>query len=258
VAAKGPDIAGTGVGTLNKCVAILVAVRSGAASVADVARATGLPRGTAHRLVAGLEGHGLLRRSNGSVLSIGPLAAILAAQHAAEVMVACAPPFLEHLRDSAAETAQLFVRRGHTRVCAAAAAGTGRLRDSIGVGDILPLGAGSAAQVLLAWEPAAEGSLPHDARFGTAELAAVRRLGWAQSVGQRDSGLASVSAPVRHRGMVLGAVCVGGPVQRLGDHPGDRLAPLVLEAAQQLGERMAIVTGADGAKPCQGDRPGTA
>ena len=60
--------------------------------------------------------------------------------------------------------------------------------------------AGSAAQVLLAWE---EPDRLHrglrGARFTATALAAVRRRGWAQSVGEREAGVASVSAPVRDR-----------------------------------------------------------
>ena len=46
-------------------------------------------------------------------------------------------------------------------------------------------------------------------------LAEVRRRGWAQSVAERESGVASVSAPVRDAaGTVVAAVSVSGPVER--------------------------------------------
>jgi DNA-binding IclR family transcriptional regulator len=35
-------------------------------------------------------------------------------------------------------------------------------------------------------------------------------------------------------GALLGALCVSGPVSRLGSSPGRRLAPLVVAAAREL------------------------
>jgi DNA-binding IclR family transcriptional regulator len=68
-----------------------------------------------------------------------------------------------------------------------------------------------------------------------ARLAEVRKRGWAESVGEREAGVASVSAPVRDAGgTVLAAISVSGPVERLGRRPGTRLAGPVLEAAAAL------------------------
>ena len=72
---------------------------------------------------------------------------------------------------------------------------------------------GSAAQVLLAWE---EPDRLHrglqGAAFTATALSGVRRRGWAQSVGEREPGVASVSAPVRGpSGRVIAAVSISGP-----------------------------------------------
>jgi DNA-binding IclR family transcriptional regulator len=82
----------------------------------------------------------------------------------------------------------------------------------------------------MAWAPDAD-------RFdlNARRLAAVRSRGWAESVGEREPGVASVSAPVRDRaGGVLGAISVSGPIERLGRRPGRRLAPAVVAAAERL------------------------
>ena len=69
------------------------------------------------------------------------------------------------------------------------------------VGAVLPMTAGSAAQILLAWE---EPDRLHRGlrgrKFTAPPLAEVRRRGWAQSVAEREAGVASVSAPVRGPG----------------------------------------------------------
>ena len=98
------------------------------------------------------------------------------------------------------------------------------------VGALLPLDAGSGGKVLLAWSADAD-------RFPAvtaAERSAVRRRGWADSIAEREPGVASVSAPVLADGLLLAAVCVSGPASRLGPAPGRRLAPAVTEAAREL------------------------
>ena len=112
------------------------------------------------------------------------------------------------------------------------------LRDSIPVGTQLSMKAGSAAQVLLAWEDherLVEGL--QGARFTPTVLAGVRRRGWGESLGEREPGVASVSAPVRgSSGRVIAAVSISGPIERLSRQPGRLHAPAVIAAAERLSE----------------------
>jgi DNA-binding IclR family transcriptional regulator len=78
-----------------------------------------------------------------------------------------------------------------------------------------------------------------DATFTERVLLDVRRRGWAQSVAERESGVASVSAPVRDAaGRVVAAVSVSGPVERIGRRPGVRWAADLLAAAEALQHRL--------------------
>ena len=141
----------------------------------------------------------------------------------------------EALRDVTGESAQLYRRQGDRRVCVAAAERGSGLRDTVPIGSSLPLSAGSAAQVLLAWTP--EDPVVRTAAFTPRTLAEVRRRGWAHSVAERETGVASVSAPVRSRdGRVLAAVSVSGPIERLSRQPGRLHAPAVIAAAERLSE----------------------
>jgi DNA-binding IclR family transcriptional regulator len=103
--------------------------------------------------------------------------------------------------------------------------------------------AGSAAQVLLAWEDSER--IHHgltNARFTAAQLAAVRRRGWAQSMGEREAGVASVSAPVRGpNNRVIAAVSISGPIERLGRQPGRIHAAAVVATAARLSDHISIV-----------------
>ena len=141
-------------------------------------------------------------------------------------LVEAARPALEKLRDISGESVQLYVREGDQRVCVAAVERVGGgLRDMVPVGSVLTLDQGSGGKVLLAWSE----------NVATAEFEEVRRKGWAESVAERESGVASVSAPVFGAGGELaGAVCVSGPVSRMGEQPGKEFAEGVVGAAREI------------------------
>ena len=144
------------------------------------------------------------------------------------------------LRDATGESAQIFRRQGDWRVCVASAERPIGLRDTIPVGTKLSMKAGSAAQVLLAWEDHErlfDGL--QNARFTPTVLAGVRRRGWAQSLGEREIGVASVSAPVRGpSGRIIAAVSISGPIERLTRQPGRLHAEVVSNAARALTEAL--------------------
>src|SRR5213078_253137 len=211
----------SGVGVLDKAVVILAACVDGA-SLAELVERTKLPRATAHRLAQALEIHRILVRDQQGRWRPGPRLGELA-NAAPDVLLSAAAPMLSALR-------------ADERICVAAAERASGLRDTVPVGAVLPMTAGSAAQVLLAWEPpeAVMPLLPR-CRFTGRTLAEVRRRGWAQSVAEREAGVASVSAPIRDRtGRVIAAISVSGPIERLGRRPGDRHAMAVVRAGQRL------------------------
>ena len=76
----------------------------------------------------------------------------LAAAAGEDRLLAAAGPVLARLRDITGESAQLYRRQGDERVCVAAAERLSGLRDTVPVGAALTMTAGSAAQILLAWE----------------------------------------------------------------------------------------------------------
>lgn len=224
----------SGVGVLDKSVSVLEAVQGGARTLADLQTSTGLSRATAHRLAVALEVHRLLRRDRSGRWLLGPRLTELAGGTPSDALLERAGPVLARLRDSTGESAQLYRRVGDTRVCVAAAERGSGLRDTVPVGSVLPLTAGSAAQVLLAWDD--DAVLPRDAAYTARALAEVRRRGWAASVGEREAGVASVSAPVRGPdGAVVAAVSVSGPIERLTRSPGRLHADAVVAAGAELG-----------------------
>ncbi|GAA2760444.1 transcriptional regulator, IclR family [Actinopolymorpha cephalotaxi] len=230
----------SGVGVLDKAALVLGALEAGPATLAGLVQVTGLARPTAHRLAVALEHHRLVARDMQGRFILGPRLGELAAAAGEDRLLAAAGPVLARLRDITGESAQLFRRQGEGRVCVAAADRPTGLRDSIPVGTQLTMQAGSAAQILLAWEePERMHRGLQGAKFTAATLAAVRRRGWAQSVGERETGVASVSSGIRSpSGKVVAAVSVSGPLERLSRQPGRMHAPAVMAAAERLSEAL--------------------
>jgi DNA-binding IclR family transcriptional regulator len=230
----------SGVGVLDKAARVLTALEGGPATLAALVSATGLSRPTAHRLAVALEHHRLVARDVQGRFVLGPRLAELSSAAGEDRLLAAAGPVLARLRDITGESAQLFRREGDLRVCMAAAERQTGLRDSIPVGSQLTMLAGSSAQILLAWEePERMNRGLQGAVFDAAALANIRRRGWAQSVGEREAGVASVSAAVRSpSGKVVAAVSVSGPLERMTRQPSRMHAPAVMAAADRLTESL--------------------
>ena len=198
----------SGIGVLDKAAAVLDALEAGPMTLTDLVEATGLARATAHRLAAALEVHGFVGRDGDGRFQLGP-------RLSQPGLPTVARPALEALRDATGESVQLYVRRGDQRLCVEALESPHGLRTIVRVGAVLPLEVGSAGKVL------------------REDPAALKR-GWADSVEERQKGVASVSAPVWDDGRLVAAVSVSGPVERTTRTPGRRYAKAVVEAARSI------------------------
>jgi DNA-binding IclR family transcriptional regulator len=198
----------SGIGVLDKAVAVLDALAAGPLSLPQLVDATGLPRATAHRLAAALEVHEFVGRTADGRFQLG-------ARLSEPGLAGIARPALETLRDTTGESVQLYVRRGNQRLCVEALESPHGLRTIVPVGALLPLDVGSAGRIL------------------REDPAAIRR-GWAESVEERQRGVASASAPIYENGRVVAAVSVSGPVERTSRAPGRRYAKAVVAAARAV------------------------
>jgi DNA-binding IclR family transcriptional regulator len=216
----------SGVGVLDKAVVVLQVLARSPRTLGELVEATGLSRATAHRLAVALEAHGLVRRDDEGRFALG-VQLVALGRAAAETfpLAASAQPALRSLRDATGESVQLYVRQGDRRVCIASLESPHGLRTIVAMGASLPLDAGSAGRVLSAPPVGAE--------------SATNRRQWVESVGEREAGVASVSAPVLGPdGVALGAVSVSGPIERTTKHPGRRYGDAVVAAAMEI-ERAA-------------------
>jgi DNA-binding IclR family transcriptional regulator len=211
---------------LDKAVAILEALRNEPKALADLAVATSLPRATAHRLAVALERHGFVGRDGDGRFQLGTRLVDLANSAAPARLAEVARPVLVMLRDATGESTQLYVPHDGVRVCLLSLESPHSLRTIVPVGGALPMDKGSAGKVL-AGDPAA-----------------VRR-GWAESVEERERGVASVSAPIVVNGDVIAAVSVSGPLERTTRQPGKRYAEAVVQAARAVERAVAFRPSAD-------------
>ena len=210
----------SGIGVLDKAFTIIDALEAGPRSLNDLVAATSLSRATAHRLAVALEVHGMVRRDDEGRFALGMR--LVALGHAASDdlnIVEAARPALEALRDGTGESVQLYVRDGDRRVCTLSLESPHGLRTIVPLGAALPLDVGSAGKVLRGVTGA---------------------KGWAESVGEREEGVASVSAPVFDAsGRVVAAVSVSGPIQRTTKAPGRRYGAAVVAAARATTDLIA-------------------
>ncbi|MDO5684446.1 MAG: IclR family transcriptional regulator [Propionibacteriaceae bacterium] len=229
----------SGIKVLDRAVAILFAVAPDPLSLTDLCAATGLPRATTHRLATALETHRLLARHADGRWTIGPALAALGAG-GKDQLIDAATPVMAELVNTTGESVQLYQLDGASRTCVAALEPPSGLQNTVPVGSRLPLTSGSAAKVFLAHGPAqlAEALLA-DAAFSPAEVTTVAEQGWAESVAEREVGLASLSAPVfSSTGAFVAVLSVSGPSERLRPHPGKKWGADLVAAARRLSEAL--------------------
>ncbi len=187
------------------------ALSRGPLDLAGVQAVTGLPRATAHRLAVALELHGLVRRDPQGRFCLG-FELIHLGQAAEEQfpLAELARPILTALRDETGESVQLYVADAEGRRCVVSLESTHGLRWIVPQGALLPLDRGSAGRVL-------------------------RGDDVAESVEERERGVASVSAAVRDRNRrIIAAVSLSGPLERLTREPRRRFGRAVETAAHAV------------------------
>lgn len=214
----------SGVGVIDKSVAVIEALAEGPCSTGELVERTGINRATVHRLASALETHGLVRRTVDGRFALGyRFVALARTIDGLDTLCDAARPHLRALSDRTGESAQLYVRDGDHRICVEVAESAHGLRTIVAVGARLTLTLGSAGRALMAPE-----------------------RGLAVSVGEREPGVASVSAPVFDSvGRSVAAISVSGPIDRMGAAPGERFGPAVGEAAAAVAAELET-SGFDG------------
>jgi IclR family transcriptional regulator, acetate operon repressor len=192
----------------------------------ELTAATGLAKSTTSRLLMALERGGLVRRDAHGHFQPGDMFVRYAWRGGAEAgLVAVARPFLDRLGEATGETVNLGVASNGMVEQIAQVDSTYLIGGTNWVGLSVPLHCAALGKVLLAYGVAKlpPGRLEHrTARTITsrtavaADLAEVRRRGYAVTDEELEPGLIAVAAPVYSGGAaVAAALSVSGPASRL-------------------------------------------
>jgi DNA-binding IclR family transcriptional regulator len=222
-----------------------------AMTLSEIARQTGLPVSTVHRMLAGLVGWGALERGEDGYYRIGlRLWEVGALAPRGQGLRERALPFLEDLSQITRENVQLAVREGTELVFVERIAGTGAVPVLTRVGGRFALTATGVGLVLLAHAPAdvqeevLAGSIARYTPRTVTDpgelrrmLADVRTSGFAVSDRQVTMDALSVAAPVHDaRGAVVAAVSL---VVRHGSASPHALVPLLRTSARAISRALA-------------------
>jgi len=220
------------VNTLDKALRILTLLgeSQGELSAAEIARSLGLPRSTAYRYILTLKSQGLVEEDLGTGrLRLGARLLQLAGGVRRRGLVEVALPQMERLVAETGETVILAGVHGTSGICLERVEGHHALRVSHERGAIFPLHAGATGKVLLAYLPRedqeriiAQGLPRFTATTITdpgelrAELATIRRRGYAESDGEVIPYTYGLAAPILTGGdRIVAALGASAPTTRV-------------------------------------------
>lgn len=252
----------TTLATLEKGIKILSLFNktTPALNVSDVATQLGLPKSTAYRYLATLKKHGLIEedtvpgnyRLGAKILELSQLVSRTSLRE-------LALPFMEQLARKTGETAILAGLRRHVGICVEKVEGHHALRVTHERGATFPLHAGATGKVLMAHLSQEEQDAAIDdvglPRFSETTITEPKRLrleldrikeqGFAESDGETIVGSYSVAAPIFSRaGRIVAALSVSAPRQRIDKTTRETMIALIVEAAQEITNRVAADTAA--------------
>lgn len=231
-----------------------ILAKRGVAGVTEIAGELGVHKSTASRLVAVLEGRGFVEQlSDRGKYRLGfGIARLAGALTVHRDLAHAGRPASEALAADLGETVNVAILDGGRVINVSEVRGAGAVAVQTWVGQATPSHATSSGKALLAHLPRldVEALLGPDLERYTEhtitdpallarELDVVRQRGWACTVQEYELGLNALAAPVRdHDGAVVAALSVAGPSFRLTREDFPRVAPRLLQAADDFGRRL--------------------
>lgn len=222
--------------------------------VTEIASELELSKAVVHRILSSLRPTGFIRVDPDSRrYSLGPAALTIGASYldTMDIRDLAVEP-MRKLVKVTGETATLSIRDGWTRVYIDQITPSREVKMSVRLGVPFPLHAGGSSKAFLAFLPDDEidrylarpdlaGLTPEtltDPADLRADIDRIRERGYAVSFGERQSGAASVAAPVFDRhGMPIAVLSVSGPVERYRSKV-DSAAEYLLEETTELSRLM--------------------
>lgn len=242
--------------SVDRAIDILMTLVVGPKTLTEVCRATDLTKGTAFRLLRSLADRGIVVKDPGrdNLYMLGPnmLRIAQGVTLGLGALGTLASPVLKRVSEVTEETVTVHIRMGVERICIHVIPSASALRYTVSPGSKAPLHVGAAGRSLIAFLEEAErervlASLPRplqaitddtvtDVETLREQLAEVRERGYAISSGERVSGAAAVSVPIRAHGEFVAALSILGPLTRLPLQRLEEFAVVLQDAAAEAGE----------------------
>ncbi len=250
----GEESPGALVQSVDRALTVLgLLARDGELGVTELAAGLGVHKSTAFRLVATLEAHDLVEQvSDRGKFRLGVGVLRLAGATAVRLdLVQESRPVTVRLARQVGETVNITVLSGQEALYLDQVSGPSAIALHNWVGQRIPLHATSNGKVLLAYgDPALTAELGRPLRRFTAltvtdpaaleaELAQVRRGGYATAVDELEVGLTAVAAPVLGiDGALVASVSASGPTFRLAPERLPQVAAQVIAAGEEISRRL--------------------
>lgn len=214
-----------GVAAVDRALSILDALTEDRVSLAELSKRTGLYKSTVLRLLKSLEKAGYALRTADGVYRLGAKVLSLGSIYQRHFRTSdIVPPVLERLAAEVHEGASYYVCEDKQRICLHRVDSTRAIRDSVHIGDRLPLTVGAAGHVLRAFSGATG-----------AQMDEIRRQMYAASYGERDQETAAIAAPVfGPSNKLMGALSVSGPRYRLEATGEAPIVQMLFKYAKEL------------------------
>lgn len=245
----------SGVQSIDRAITILdcFSLEIGELSLGEIAQAAQLPKPTVYRLLSALKKHHWIEQDDKTgAYRLGfrlyTLGAVVGSQMD---LRRSALPLMQRLAEETQETVNLnLIDRGE-RICMELVEGSHAIRNFVKIGTRNSLVAGASGKVLLAHLPEDEAMAVLDSELALdaqvsrqqwlAELAQIRRQGYAVTYSDRIQGACGISAPIWGKsGQLLAGMTISGPEDRMREAESELVAKL-LTAAEEISARMGHI-----------------
>lgn len=243
--------------SLERSVAILdcFTLETPVLGVRDAARKANLSSSTTGRLMAAMKELGILNQDPESLAYMmgSKVLAWSGIYTVTSDVRSLSLPIMVRLQEQTRETISLYVMEGNDRVCVERLESLETVRIVARVGRRIPLYAGSAGKVFLAYMPEARRDeilagiklIPMTKRTITnveelrTNLSKIQRQGYAVSKGEWVLEASGVAAPIFDQfGRITAALTISGPSQRFTEEKIHEIAALVKPAAEEISREL--------------------
>lgn len=207
----------------------------------EISQYTDLSTSTAYRIISVLQERDYVNRDKNKRYNLGKKISELGNISSINVdfyLKKIAKPHMNKLREKQKEDVRLFVKEGKNKVCIEAAHSSKIENHILNIGDKHSLMNGAPGKVFLAFMNKSNRKwLLQKSNHTEEDLKAVKKKGYAVSIGEKKKGLVGIAAPIYDNyDNIIATLSLSGPADRFVDEQiSDKIQDTV-ETAQEISE----------------------